>query len=152
MSSWQGSAPLEAKSAPHELLINTTCPPRSRSRAPSFCSQPCGSSVVQMASVQQDSSKASADAPPAENGQVPAGEDEWDEERLEKAMKTLKEMHIQVRTPRLITIALSLIYAVVARLANHNPKASCTTNNQATLTYVRHIPSVTIIRSPIDYT
>jgi hypothetical protein len=110
---------------------------------------------VQMANVQQDSSKASADAPPAENGQVPAsnpGEDEWDEERLEKAMKTLKEMHIQVRIPRLVAIALSLIYAVVARLANHNPKASCTTDNQATLTYVRRIPPVTIIRSPIDYT
>ncbi|KAM3080933.1 hypothetical protein ACMFMG_004893 [Clarireedia jacksonii] len=36
-----------------------------------------------------------------------AGEDVWDEERLEQAMKTLKEMHIQVRNlrttiPRLI--------------------------------------------------
>lgn len=27
----------------------------------------------------------------------PPVEDVWDEERLEKAMKTLKEMHIQVR-------------------------------------------------------
>jgi hypothetical protein len=54
-----------------------------------------------MASAQQDNSKASVDAAPVENGQDPVsspGEDEWDEERLEKAMNTLKEMHIQVGT------------------------------------------------------
>ncbi|PMD49183.1 uncharacterized protein K444DRAFT_622743 [Hyaloscypha bicolor E] len=63
-----------------------------------------------MASAQQDNSKASADAAPVENGQDLAsspGEDKWDEERLEKAMNTLKEMHIQLRglrtaVPRLI--------------------------------------------------
>jgi hypothetical protein len=57
--------------------------------------------VAQMASAQQDNSKASVDAAPVENGQDPVsspGEDEWDEERLEKAMNTLKEMHIQVGT------------------------------------------------------
>jgi hypothetical protein len=57
--------------------------------------------VAQMASAQQDNSKASADAAPVENGQDLAsspGEDKWDEERLEKAMNTLKEMHIQVGT------------------------------------------------------
>ena len=35
----------------------------------------------------------------AENGEQSSAnsvEDEWDEERLEKAMSTLKEMHIQV--------------------------------------------------------
>jgi hypothetical protein len=53
-----------------------------------------------MASAQQNNSNASAaDAAPVKNGQDTAsihGEDEWDEERLEKAMNTLKEMHIQV--------------------------------------------------------
>lgn len=56
-----------------------------------------------MANAQQENSKGSADAPPAENGDAPASdptEDDWDEERLEKAMKTLKEMHIQVTNPR----------------------------------------------------
>lgn len=59
------------------------------------------SRVAQMASAQQDNSKASVDATSVENGRDPAsspGEDEWDEERLEKAMNTLKEMHIQVGT------------------------------------------------------
>jgi hypothetical protein len=55
-----------------------------------------------MANAQQEDLKGSDDAPPADNGQAPAfnpAEDEWDEERLEKAMSTLKEMHIQVRDP-----------------------------------------------------
>jgi hypothetical protein len=57
-----------------------------------------------MANAQQDNSNGSADAPPAENGEALASssvEDEWDEERLEKAMKTLKEMHIQVGNPKI---------------------------------------------------
>jgi hypothetical protein len=52
-----------------------------------------------MATVSQDDSKVPPDQPVAENGNNPAanvGEDEWDEEKLEKAMQTLKEMHIQV--------------------------------------------------------
>ena len=55
-----------------------------------------------MATVPQNASKGSADQPSAENGNnatANAKEDEWDEEKLEKAMQTLKEMHIQV-TPQ----------------------------------------------------
>ncbi|KAH9215703.1 hypothetical protein DL95DRAFT_435461 [Leptodontidium sp. 2 PMI_412] len=49
-----------------------------------------------------------AEVATGENGQqAPPDEEIWDEERLEKAMKTLKEMHIQLRglrttLPRLI--------------------------------------------------
>ncbi|KAE9374446.1 hypothetical protein N431DRAFT_481655 [Stipitochalara longipes BDJ] len=63
-----------------------------------------------MATAPQDASKLPADQPASENGNnsaANAGEDEWDEEKLEKAMQTLKEMHIQLRglrttIPRLI--------------------------------------------------
>lgn len=60
------------------------------------------STAAQMATVPQNASKGSADQPSAENGNnatANAKEDEWDEEKLEKAMQTLKEMHIQV-TPQ----------------------------------------------------
>ena len=44
-----------------------------------------------------------------ENGQPAAPEEEtWDEERLEKAMKTLKEMHIQVPVPEILISSLVL--------------------------------------------
>lgn len=54
-----------------------------------------------MASGQPDNLQRAADTASGENGQEAAlnhteGE-VWDEEQLEKAMKTLKEMHIQVR-------------------------------------------------------
>jgi hypothetical protein len=65
-----------------------------------------------MASAQQDNPKGSVDMAPAENGYDPAsnsGQDEWDEERLEKAMNTLKEMHIQVKSPRSYVMSLLLI-------------------------------------------
>ncbi|PMD28379.1 hypothetical protein NA56DRAFT_640030 [Hyaloscypha hepaticicola] len=63
-----------------------------------------------MASAQQENPKGSVAMAPGDNGHDPASnsaEDEWDEERLEKAMNTLKEMHIQLRglrttIPRLI--------------------------------------------------
>jgi len=145
-SNLQGSgATIEAESTgtPQTPDQSDRCPPRRRSRAPSFCSQPCRSSVAQMANVQQDNSKAAADAPPVENGQAPAmnpGEDEWDEDRLEKAMNTLKEMHIQVRIPFLMSIALPLIYTTVAWIANYNPQASRASDNQATFTYVLRVP------------
>lgn len=43
-----------------------------------------------------------------ENDIVPAdpAEDVWDEERLEKAMDTLKEMYIQVRAPSYLDCSL----------------------------------------------
>jgi hypothetical protein len=52
-----------------------------------------------MAKAQQSSTQSvpeSADAGNANATAPVAAEDVWDEERLEKAMKTLKEMHIQV--------------------------------------------------------
>jgi len=61
-----------------------------------------------MASSQPSDLQQPATASNVENGQPAAPEEEiWDEERLEKAMKTLKEMHIQLRglrttLPRLI--------------------------------------------------
>jgi hypothetical protein len=39
---------------------------------------------------------ASGNAQPESNAETNVGEDVWDEERLEKAMAQLKEMHIQV--------------------------------------------------------
>ncbi|KAH7393431.1 hypothetical protein BKA64DRAFT_87637 [Cadophora sp. MPI-SDFR-AT-0126] len=61
-----------------------------------------------MASSQSSNLQQSTTVSNGENGEPAAPEDEiWDEERLEKAMKTLKEMHIQLRglrttLPRLI--------------------------------------------------
>lgn len=57
--------------------------------------------AAKMASAQQDTSNVSANPATVENAYGQAsnpGEDEWDEEKLEKAMNTLKEMHIQVGT------------------------------------------------------
>ena len=71
-----------------------------------------------MANAQQGDSKTSADAPPAENGQVQASnpaEDEWNEERLEQAMKTLKEMHIQVRKSRAHSRSFFSLYILQVR-------------------------------------
>jgi hypothetical protein len=79
---------------------------------------------------------------PTENSHDPAsnsGEDEWDEERLEKAMNTLKEMHIQVGSPRPCVMCLLLIYSTATWVADHNPKAHCTSDYQATVTYVLQI-------------
>jgi hypothetical protein len=39
---------------------------------------------------------ASGNGQPESNAETNVGEDVWDEERLEKAMAQLKEMHIQV--------------------------------------------------------
>jgi hypothetical protein len=83
------------------LLGKTISIRRKQKHSSKLLKTPGRSPVAQMASAQQDNSKAPADAAPVENGQDPAsnpGEDEWDEERLEKAMNTLKEMHIQVGT------------------------------------------------------
>ncbi|KAG4440440.1 hypothetical protein IFR05_004084 [Cadophora sp. M221] len=61
-----------------------------------------------MASSQPANLQPPADVATGANGQqAPPEEEVWDEERLEKAMKTLKEMHIQLRglrstLPRLI--------------------------------------------------
>jgi hypothetical protein len=97
---------------------------------------------MQMAGAQQDNSKVSTDAAPAENGHDPAsnpGEDEWDEERLEKAMNTLKEIHIQVGMPWSIAMGLLLICLIATWVTDHNPKAHRTSDNQAAVTYVLQI-------------
>ncbi|KUJ11735.1 uncharacterized protein LY89DRAFT_625214 [Mollisia scopiformis] len=61
-----------------------------------------------MAEAQQKSEDPTAASEGQQGASNPAVEDVWDEERLEKAMKTLKEMHIQLRglrttVPRLIS-------------------------------------------------
>ncbi len=92
-----------------------------------------------MSSAQQDNPKESVDMAPADNGHDPASnsaEDEWDEQRLEKAMNTLKEMHIQVESPRSYAMCLLLRYSAATWVADHNPKAHCTSDYQATVTYV----------------
>jgi len=62
-----------------------------------------------MASSQPSDLQQPATASNVENGQPAAPEEEiWDEERLEKAMKTLKEMHIQVLVPETLKISLVL--------------------------------------------
>ncbi|KAE8447408.1 hypothetical protein EG329_010822 [Mollisiaceae sp. DMI_Dod_QoI] len=66
--------------------------------------------ATEMAEGQQQKSQASIGgiaAADQQSGSNEAVDDVWDEERLEKAMKTLKEMHIQLRglrttIPRLI--------------------------------------------------
>jgi len=51
---------------------------------------------TQMANGQQENSQRAGDELIATNGQGTTAGDVLDEEQLEKAMKTLKEMHIQV--------------------------------------------------------
>lgn len=96
-----------------------------------------------MANGQQDgSNKSMAVAPSGEDlltATVAPTEDEWDEDRLEKAMMTLKEMHIQVRSPASIAPAPFLTDAIATWPANYNSKAACTADNQATITYAMPI-------------
>lgn len=103
-----------------------------------------------MASAQQENPKGSVDMAPGDNGHDPASnsaEDEWDEERLENAMNTLKEMHIQVGSPRSYVMCLLLRYSTATWVADHNPKAHCTSDYQATVTYVLQ-PSLHISQLP----
>jgi hypothetical protein len=59
-----------------------------------------------------------------ENDIVPAdpAEDVWDEERLEKAMDTLKEMYIQVRAPSYLDCSPSLIHIQLRALRTAIPR------------------------------
>jgi hypothetical protein len=54
-------------------------------------------------------------------------EDTWDEERLEKAMDTLKEMYIQVRALSYFIIHL-LTFVIVTGTANQHSKACSPTD------------------------
>jgi hypothetical protein len=59
-------------------------------------------------------------------------EDVWDEERLEKAMKTLKEMHIQVCYLCLLLVTDSSSF-IATRLENYDSETYCAFNNQTTI-------------------
>jgi hypothetical protein len=64
------------------------------------------------------------------------GEDVWDEERIEEALKTLKEMHIQVGSWQILMDLYHhlLMLDLVAGSTNHHSKAHCPSDYQATLT------------------
>jgi hypothetical protein len=84
---------------------------------------------------QEDSQQVREGLVGSENGQQlnPAPlEDVWDEERLEKAMKTLKEMHIQVCYLSL-PLVTSSSSSIATRLENYNSETYCATNNQTTI-------------------
>jgi hypothetical protein len=90
---------------------------------------------------QSDSQELNKNAAP-ENGQQPeapnAGEDVWDEERIEKALKTLKEMHIQVSTLTNFSAyeRYLLIICVAQRPTNYHTTTHCAALRQAAITYV----------------
>ena len=67
---------------------------------------------------------------------------DWDEERLEKALKSLKEMHIQVGTIEVSTrdslARKVLIVAAGSRVADYHTSHYCAVSKEATITYVRH--------------
>jgi hypothetical protein len=84
---------------------------------------------------QEDSQQVREGLVGSENGQQlnPAPlEDVWDEERLEKAMKTLKEMHIQVCDLYLLLVTSSSS-SIATRLENYDSEAYCAFNNQTTI-------------------
>ncbi|TVY89216.1 hypothetical protein LAWI1_G003201 [Lachnellula willkommii] len=68
-----------------------------------------------------------------------SGEDVWDEERLEKAMARLKEMHIQVcilskHMPSYAIQVLTEIVQPAKKSANHPSQTPRTANQEATFT------------------
>lgn len=76
-----------------------------------------------------------------ENGQVEASNEEevWDEERIEKALNTLKEMHIQViLAPAKHTKISSLILKTAQRSANHHTTTYCAPLFQTAIAYATH--------------
>lgn len=89
-----------------------------------------------MANGQQENAQRPNGAATAENEQqVAATDDVWDEERLEKAMSTLKEMHIQVSHLLRSRFNWSLIPSIAAQSTNYNPKTHCSSDDEATITY-----------------
>jgi len=76
-----------------------------------------------------------------ENEQQPTdstiGEDVWDEERLEKALKLLKQMHIQVSSLNPRADASTNTY-IAQRLADHDPETYCTSDYKTAITYARN--------------
>lgn len=76
---------------------------------------------IKVEDVAQD--KAEAETVPEDGGAAAEeAEDAWDEERLEKAMDTLKEMYIQVRVLSYFIIH-SLIFVIVTGAAVQHSKA-----------------------------
>ena len=78
------------------------------------------------------------------------GEDVWDEQRIEEALKTLKEMHIQVNSMarRSLQLSVWLTLHLVAKSSNYHSEADCASDHQATLTYA---PYVSIYGSAVKY-
>lgn len=78
--------------------------------------------------------------PSREQGQyAQVGEENWDEDQLEKAMNTLKEMHIQVRksTSFLGFLETSLtILVIVTRSTNYDTENSGTFSYTAFIAYL----------------
>lgn len=58
--------------------------------------------------------------------------EEWDEERLEEAEKTIKEMYIQVTN--LLIVSRHCLYMIGARSPFNYSKFGCLLNHQASLT------------------
>jgi hypothetical protein len=83
-----------------------------------------------------------------EDGQAAAssiGEDVWDEQRIEDALKILKEMHIQVSSCDYLSRSLKPDvnqFEPVTRSTKHDTKTHCTSNHQATITYVLSNPGL----------
>jgi len=77
-----------------------------------------------MNSVQSGDSKPEPDGDTLDL-EVAQEEQTWDEERIEKALKTLKEMHIQVRWYRSKPNHLLILPYEGERATNHNTATYC---------------------------
>jgi hypothetical protein len=81
---------------------------------------------IKVEDVAQD--KVEAETVPEDGGAATEeAEDAWDEERLEKAMDTLKEMYIQVRALSYFIIHL-FTFVIVTGTAVQHSKARCPTD------------------------
>jgi hypothetical protein len=93
-----------------------------------------------MANGLQENAQRPNGAATAENEQqaaANAADNVWDEERLEKAMSTLKEMHIQVSHLLRSRFNWSLITNIAAQSTNYHPKTHCSSDGEATITYAK---------------
>ena len=93
-----------------------------------------------MANGQQENAQRPNGAATSENEQqaaASAADDVWDEERLENAMSTLKEMHIQVSHSLRPRFNWSLIPNIAAQSTNYHSKTYCSFDGEATITYAK---------------
>src|SRR3978361_188967 len=91
---------------------------------------------------QQDESKGPGNGDAATEGplqSVGSGdvEEVWDEDRIEKALKSLKEMHIQVSLCRLsiLTVDIRLRLGSATGFADYHPTTHRASSYQAAITY-----------------